>query len=142
MPVIKQSTRSSNVIVSASGKSSPRGSSDDNSSSNNFKSQKEKEYKVKLPSSIFRSSFFKDVSNRTLSTSRNFIDAGVIRSDSSSVEIPIQTIQTTLEASPSSLNRALDVVDTTNEIFNLGIGEFDQAMKQDLPVKYFRDYLS
>lgn len=114
MPVIKQSTRSSNVIVSASGKSSNNTDSSENRSSpGSFKQQKQKEYKVKLSPSIFRSKFINSISNRTsafsTSSSRNFVDAGVIRVDVDTTE----------------LDRAVEIVNTTSEIFDLGIGEFD-----------------
>ena len=54
MPVIKQSTRSSNVIVSSSGKNASQRSNNDISSSSEAKSQKEIEYRIRLDTSIFK----------------------------------------------------------------------------------------
>ena len=56
MPVIKQSTRSSNIIVNASGESAIQGSSINASSSKDFRIQKEKEYKIRLEPTIFKKS--------------------------------------------------------------------------------------
>ena len=81
MPVIKQNIRNSNVVVTDSGDEFKK--SESSPVLSGFKNQKEKEYKVNLPTSVFNSNIINSFENTSSYALDKFIDTGAIRIDDS-----------------------------------------------------------